>query len=54
MASKKHPGFENVARSIAQRQGVSMDRARAMLAAGTRRASPAARKANPRLNRVKG
>jgi hypothetical protein len=54
MASKEHPGFENVARRISRQQGVSMDRARAMLAAGTRRASPTARKANPRLNRVKG
>jgi hypothetical protein len=55
MASKKkHPGFENVARSIARRQGVSMDRARAILAASTRRASAAAKRKNPRLKRVKG
>ena len=52
--ARRHPGFENVARGIARRQGVSMERARAILAAGTRRASPAARRANPRLNRVKG
>lgn len=52
--SPKHPGFEQVAEGIARRQHVSMDRARAMLAAGTRRAGAAARKANPRLNRVKG
>lgn len=51
---KKHPGFENAAQSIANRQGVSMDRARAILAAGARGASPAARRANPRLKRVKG
>ena len=49
-----HPGFEAAAEQIARRQGVSEDRARAILAAGTRRAGPAARKANPRLNRVKG
>lgn len=52
--SRSHPGFQNVASGIAARQGVSMARASAMLAAGTRRASTGARKANPRLNRVKG
>jgi hypothetical protein len=51
---KKHPGFEHVAQSMAHMHGVSMDRARAMLAAATRRAGPAARKHNPRLKRVKG
>lgn len=54
MADKAHPGFKAVAASIARREGVSMDRARAMLAAQTRRASPAARRRNPRLNRVRG
>ena len=49
-----HPGFEQTAENIARRQGVSLERAKAMLAAGTRRAGAAARKANPRLNRVKG
>ena len=53
MASK-HPGFKAVAKKIAAKEGVSEDRAGAMLAASTRRASPAARKANPRLNRVRG
>jgi len=52
--SKKHPGFQNVAASIAKKQGVSKARASAMLAAGTRKAGKAARKANPRLNKVKG
>jgi hypothetical protein len=52
--AKKHPGFKKVAAGIARRQGVSMKRARGMLAAGTRRASKAARRRNPRLNRVKG
>lgn len=47
-------GFEEVARGIAQRQNVPMDRARAILAAGTRRAGAAARKKNPHLNRVPG
>lgn len=52
-SNKAHPGFAKVAASISRREGVSMDRAQAMLAAGTRRAGAAARKANPRLNKVK-
>jgi len=52
--SKKHPGFSNVANSIAKREGVSKERAGAILAAATRRDSPAAKKANPRLKKVKG
>ena len=50
----KHPGFENVARQIARQQGVPLERARAILAARTRQASPAAKRANPALKRVKG
>ena len=50
----KHPGFDKASASIAKRQGVSPRRADAILAAGTRKASKKARKANPRLNRVKG
>jgi hypothetical protein len=49
----KHPGFKAVQKSIAS-QGYGMKRAGAILAAKTRSASPAAKKANPRLNRVKG
>ena len=52
--AKAHPGFKAVQSSIAKKQGVSSDRAGAILASKTREASPAARKANPRLNRVKG
>lgn len=52
--AKAHPGFKSVQSQIAAKQGVSKERAGAMLAASTRRASPAARKSNPRLNRVKG
>lgn len=51
---KKHPGFKAVAKGISRREGVTADRAAAILATSTRKASPAARKANPRLNRVKG
>jgi hypothetical protein len=50
----KHPGFKAVQSKIARQRGVSPARAGAMLAAGTRRASPAAKRANPRLKRVKG
>jgi len=50
----KHPGFKNVQNAIAAKQGVSKDRAGAILAASSRNASPAAKRANPRLSRVKG
>ena len=49
----KHPGFKAVQSKIAAKEGVSQERAGAILASATRRASPAAHKANPRLNRVK-
>jgi hypothetical protein len=52
MASK-HPGFKSVQASIARKEGVSKDRAGAILAAASRRVSPAAKRANPRLNRVR-
>ena len=52
--AKKHPGFKAVQSSIAAKQGISQKRAGAILAASTRKASPAAKKANPRLKRVKG
>ena len=53
MAAKAHPGFKAVAASIARREGIPAGRAAAELAASTRRASPAAKKANPALKRVK-
>ena len=49
-----HPGFKAVQAKIAKQSGVGQERAGAILAASSRRASPAAKKANPRLNRVKG
>lgn len=49
----KHPGFKSVQKSIARKQGVSMKAAGAILASSTRKASPAAKRANPRLKRVK-
>ena len=53
-AAKKHPGFKKAASMIAKKQGISKDRAGAILAAGARKASPAAKKANPNLMKVKG
>jgi hypothetical protein len=52
--SKAHPGFAAVKSSIASKEGVSAKSAGAILGAATRRASPAAKRANPRLKRVKG
>lgn len=49
-----HPGFSAVQSKIAAKEGVSKDRAGAILASASRHASKAAKKANPRLNRVKG
>jgi hypothetical protein len=50
----KHPGFKAVQSKIAAKENVSADRAGAILASATRKASPAAKKANPNLNKVKG
>ena len=54
MASKKHPGFKAVAKSIEAKEGVSKERADAILAASSRGASAKAKRANPRLNKVSG
>lgn len=51
--AKKHPGFKAVQKEIAKERGVSEERAGAILAARTRKASPAAKRKNPRLKRVK-
>ncbi len=52
--SAKHPGFKAVEKKIAKKEGVSEDRAGAILANASRHASAGAKKANPRLNKVKG
>ncbi len=52
--SKAHPGFKAVASKIAKKEGVSKKSAGAILASATRKASPKAKKANPRLKKVKG
>jgi hypothetical protein len=51
---KKHPGFKSVAAKVAAKQGVSKERAGAIVAAGARKASKAAVKANPNLKKVSG
>jgi hypothetical protein len=51
---KAHPGFKAVQSKIAKKQGISMERAGAIVAAGARKASKKAVKANPRLKRVSG
>jgi len=51
MADKKHPGFASVQKKI-EGEGYSKKAAGAILAKKTREASPAAKKANPRLNKV--
>lgn len=47
-------GFTNVAKSISSKEGVPMKNAMAILASGTRKASPKAKMANPALKRVMG
>lgn len=51
---KAHPGFKKVVASISKKQGIPMERAQAILAAGARKASKKAIKANPRLKKVSG
>ena len=51
---KKHPGFKAVASGIAKKQGISVERASAIVAAGARKASKSAVKANPRLKKISG
>lgn len=50
----KHPGFQAVQASIAKKEGIPKKNAGAILAAASRRASPAAKRANPRLLKVSG
>lgn len=51
--SAKHPGFQAVQKKI-MKQGYSKKAAGAILAAKTRNASKQAKRANPRLKKVKG
>lgn len=52
MKIKAHPGFKKVQDKIAKKEGISKQRAGAILAASSRKASPAAKKKNTRLKRV--
>jgi hypothetical protein len=54
MKAKKGMGFKAAQKGIAKKQGVSMKSAGAILAAGARKASKKAVKANPNLKKVKG
>ena len=54
MKVKKGMGFKKAQSQIAKKQGISKERAGAILAAGARKASAAAKKKNPNLKKVKG
>ena len=54
MKTKKGMGFKAAQSQIAKKQGISKERAGAILAAGARKASAAAKKKNPNLKKVKG
>lgn len=54
MKKAAHPGFKAVQKKIAAKQGIPMERAGAILAAGARKASAKAVKANPNLKKVSG
>ena len=54
MKAKKGMGFKATQSQIAKKQGISKERAGAILAAGARKASAAAKKKNPNLKKVKG
>ena len=47
-------GFKSVQKEIAKKEGIPMKNAGAILAKKTREASPAAKRANPKLRNVKG
>jgi hypothetical protein len=50
---KKVKGFKANSEQIAKKQGIPLKNAKAILAAGARNASPAAKRKNPALKRVK-
>lgn len=52
--SKKGMGFKAAQQQIAKKSGVGMKAAGAILASSSRNASPAAKRANPNLKKVKG
>lgn len=52
--SKPGMGFKAAAKSVQRKEGVSADRAAAIIAAGARKASGKAQKKNPNLLKVSG
>lgn len=54
MYDDKHPGFKKVEQKISRQEGVPKKDAGAILASASRRASPKAKKENPRLENVDG
>ena len=50
----KHIGFNAAAANAAKGAGVSLKRGRAIIGAGAHKASAAAKRANPRLKKVRG
>lgn len=50
---KKHPGFKAVQKKI-EAEGYTKEEAGAITANAARKASPAAKKKNPKLKKVKG
>ena len=50
----KHPGFKAVQEKIARQEGISQERAGAILASSSRNASAEAKRENPNLKKVKG
>lgn len=54
MAIKKGMGFKAAQKGIAKKQGVSMEAAGAILASAGRKSSPAAKRKNPNLKKIKG
>lgn len=49
-----HPGFQGAARQVARKEGISMKEADKIIGAGKAHASEAARRHNPRLNKMSG
>ena len=54
MKAKKGMGFKAAQKKIAKKQGIPMERAGAILAAGARKASKKAKRKNPNLKKVRG
>lgn len=52
--SKAHPGFRGAAKQVAKKENVSMKSANKIIGYAKAHASPAAKKANPRLKKTGG